>query len=83
MSVVDQACAVGFLLRIKLEDNTHDFSPVCRLGCGVQQAQVRREVPLVIRRDPVALGGAVVKGRRRQLGNRSEGRTSIGTPTTA
>jgi|GEM_PF-1040143 len=37
MSIVNQAGAMGFQLRIKLEDNTHDFSPVCGLGCRIQQ----------------------------------------------
>ncbi len=38
MCVVDQARAMGFQIRIKLEDNTHDFSPVCGLGRRVQQS---------------------------------------------
>ncbi len=63
MAVMDQARTFRLTRRIETEDDPHGFAPIGTLLRSVQQADVCREMPLVIGRELRAVGWAIVESR--------------------
>src|SRR6516165_8654721 len=61
--------ALGLLRGIDMENDPRDLMPVCAFGLGVEQAQIRHEVLLVIAGEHAAAGSGVGDRRvyRRRL----------------
>ena len=62
MAVMHAARAIGLALGIEAEDDVHDLAPVGSFFCGVQQAELGREVTLVIGRHVRRVRGMVIEG---------------------
>ncbi len=62
MIVVDDAGTFWFTSRVEAENDSHCLAPIGTFFFGVEQAKIRREVTLIIRREVCADRWAIIEG---------------------
>ena len=52
-------CALGFLRRIDVQDDTRDFGPIRTFGVGIEEAEIGNKMLLVVGSQNLSLWGLV------------------------
>ncbi len=63
VAVMNDASTFCFTLRIEAKNNSHCFAPIGTFFCGIEQAEIGHEMPLIVRREFRAHRRAVIEGR--------------------
>lgn len=62
MTVVDDAGTFWFTSRVETENYPHCLTPIGTFFFGIEQAKIRREVALIVRRELCADRRAIIEG---------------------
>jgi len=75
--VMNDASTIWFTFRVEAENNSHRFTPIGTLFCGIEQTEIRHEMPLVIGRKLRTGRRSVFKGGYAHQQPRWHGRSRI------